>query len=161
MVASGAKFPRSMSMSERVFASITKVDMGYATECWIWQRAKQGAGYGHLWSPMLRRTQLAHRVSYESANGPISDGLTLDHRCRNRACCNPDHLDPVTMAVNLMRGEGPSAINARKTMCPQGHSYDDEKNCRTNKSGGRHCRACQRIRASKIRAKKRIAEDLT
>ena len=43
--------------------------------------------------------------------------------CRNPACVNPDHLEPVSIRENLLRGVGPSAQHAKKTHCPAGHSY--------------------------------------
>lgn len=46
----------------------------------------------------------AHRYSYEMLTGPIPDGLVIDHLCRNRACVNPAHMEPVTSRENLRRG---------------------------------------------------------
>lgn len=72
--------------------------------CWEWTAAKAGQGYGYFWKDGgLRRI---HRVVYEELRGPIPSGLDLDHTCRNRACCNPAHLEPVTRTVNLRRGAG-------------------------------------------------------
>jgi len=47
---------------------------------------------------------LAHRVRYEAKRGPIPADLVPDHLCRNRWCCNPDHIELVTPTENLRRG---------------------------------------------------------
>jgi hypothetical protein len=61
----------------------------------------------------------AHRRAYERVHGPIPEGLVLDHLCRNRWCCNPEHLQPVSNMENILRGESPPARNARKQCCPK------------------------------------------
>jgi hypothetical protein len=73
-------------------------DCGYTTPCWIWQRAMDGNGYGSTY------TEKAHRMMYRRYVGAIPTGLDLDHLCRQRACVNPAHLEPVTRAVNTQRG---------------------------------------------------------
>lgn len=73
------------------------------TGCWIWTGELNRNGYGRLSVGGTRR--MAHRLSYEVHAGPIPRGLVLDHRCRVRSCCNPHHLDPVTVRENTFRGE--------------------------------------------------------
>ena len=70
--------------------------------CILWHKAIKSNGYGVIW--VNGRLEHAHRFSYELVNGPVPRGLELDHRCRNRACINPDHLEPVARAVNAQRG---------------------------------------------------------
>ena len=84
-----------------------------------------------------------HRVIWTAERGPIPAGLDIDHLCRTRACCNPDHLEPVTRQVNLLRGETTTAARAAITHCPRGHEYTPE-NTRTSKLGQRECRECRR-----------------
>jgi len=60
-------------------------------------------GYG--WAGTSKYgSRFAHRVAWVKANGPVPDDLDLDHLCRNRACINVEHLEPVTRSENLRRG---------------------------------------------------------
>ena len=77
-------------------------DCGYETPCWVWQRGSNGNGYGGIWTDGKWRR--AHRVFYERHVGPIPAGLDIDHLCRVTRCVNPEHLEPVTEAVNVQRG---------------------------------------------------------
>jgi HNH endonuclease len=106
--------------------------------CWEWLGSDNGRGYGKF--VVGRKHALAHRWAYEHFKGPIPAGLTIDHLCRNRRCVNPDHMEVVTMRTNLMRGDAPSAINARKTHCRHGHELAPENVYLS--SNGRACRAC-------------------
>jgi len=120
----------------------SKVSIGTEGGCWFWMGTKAG-GYGRFYNPAQRRVVPAHRFAYENRIGPIPEGLTLDHLCRNRSCVNPKHLEPVTNKENVLRGEGPTAKNKRKTHCTRGHAYDEE-NTYIRPNGRRRCRACDR-----------------
>lgn len=76
-------------------------DRGYTTPCWIWQRStKEGYGVACIGKKLTRQ---AHVVYYERYKGPIPTGWEVDHLCRVVGCCNPDHLEAVTSAVNARR----------------------------------------------------------
>lgn len=114
-------------------------------DCWEWAAGLMGGGYGQF--HYQGKPAYAHRWLYELAIGPIPDGLTLDHLCRNRKCVRPDHLEPVTRGENVLRGIGPSGVAVRATHCPKGHPYSGE-NLVIKKDGSRRCKECHRINAN-------------
>lgn len=118
--------------------------------CWIWKGRINYAGYGQTY--WEGRAWYIHRAVWVDVNGPVPDGLDLDHLCRVRSCCNPAHLEPVTRAENVRRGKL-HLVNGSKTACPQGHPYD-EANTRYNKDGSRACRLCEGARALRYYYKK-------
>lgn len=116
------------------------------TGCWLWTGALLPNGYGYMWRGTdSKRNDYPHRISYELHVGPIPEGLHIDHLCRNRACCNPQHLEPVTCLENVRRGQG----NNAKTHCAEGHPYD-EVNTKLTRGGRRHCRICVRARKREL-----------
>lgn len=108
--------------------------------CWIWTGAKMYSGYGRF--SFLGKNVLAHRFAYEHTKGTISEGLSLDHLCRNRACVNPSHLEPVSQKENISRGLS-GKYNSDKLFCPKGHRYDSE-NTYIYPQGRRACKICIR-----------------
>lgn len=107
--------------------------------CWLW--------LGHLQRGYARfrangRKHVAHRWSWEHVNGPVPEGLQLDHLCRRRACVNPSHLEPVTARENNLRGASVTAANARQTHCRRGHAFTADNTYTFRNS--RVCRECRR-----------------
>jgi hypothetical protein len=96
----------------------------------------------------------AHRVAYSAFIGPIPDGLTIDHLCRNRACIEPTHLEAVSKRTNTLRGISPAAIHARKTACHNGHEFTEENTYIEIGNSARHCRQCRRDRGKARQADK-------
>jgi len=76
-------------------------------DCWRWLASGNVLGYGKILSEggaANGRWLKAHRVSYELENGPIPNGLVIDHACREPSCVNPAHLEAVTQSENCKRG---------------------------------------------------------
>lgn len=109
--------------------------------CWEWTASLNKYGYGTFY--YNKKIIKAHRFSYEISKGLIPKRLELDHLCRNPKCVNPDHLEAVTHKENTLRGNCFSAINAKKTHCPQGHKYNLE-NTHISKKGERRCKTCRK-----------------
>ena len=128
---------------------ILGVEVDHNKGCWLWTGRKHRASnghYGEAWNPEKSKWVSAHRYLYEAAKGPIPPGLTIDHLCRTTLCINPEHLEAVTLRMNVLRGVGPTAVNAKKRECPMGHVYNSE-NTRIGRKGYRECRPCERAKA--------------
>lgn len=114
--------------------------------CWLFTGYRDTRGYGYLYLTGANSNS-AHRISYEECRGPIPEGCCIDHLCRNPSCVNPSHLEAVSPKENVLRGEGITARNKRKTHCPKGHPYDEENTYWAPKNGRRSCKECGRANA--------------
>lgn len=79
-------------------------------DCGIWQGAKDSYGYGQI--QVDGRRKQVHRVVWEAINGPIADGMVIDHICHTRDCVRPDHLREVTRQANNEYKAGPYKNNS-------------------------------------------------
>ena len=121
--------------------------------CLEWTGAVTSKGYGNIAICVKgkKRYLPPHRVLYVLEKGPVDPGLEMDHLCRNRLCCNPEHLEPVTTQVNTAR-----SAPARKTHCKHGHEYTEENTMRKASDGRRRCRTCHQIRMAKRKEERRL-----
>lgn len=94
----------SRSLDHRLWSKVQKTDT-----CWLWTASLMSSGYGQI--NIDRRPHPAHRIAYELANGPIPEGLFLDHLCHVRRCVNPSHLRIVTNKENGEHRSGPPSNN--------------------------------------------------
>lgn len=127
------------------------------TGCWLWTAYTNCDGYGYF-RLNSKTTVTAHSMSYTLANGPIQDGLEIDHLCRVRSCVNPDHLEAVSHTENVRRGLAGEVAKRTHTKnhthCPAGHKYNAKNTYIYSKRPHvKECRICRRkhCRESKAR----------
>jgi len=73
-------------------------DKPAGSECWVWKRRVTKHGYGHI-NPKWGHHQV-HRLAYATWVGSIKKHSQIHHKCSNKACINPDHLQEVTKTDN-------------------------------------------------------------
>lgn len=143
-------------MSAELAARIAaRIEVDPVSGCHRWTGGKI-KGYGAIRLQNPRRVRRVHVVAYELAHGPVPAGMELDHVCHTRSgctrtvdcphrlCANPDHLEPVTHRVNVLRGNSPAAQQARRTHCLRGNHPLSGENLYVTSRGGRQCRTCKR-----------------
>lgn len=89
----------------------------------------------------VRKLKLGHRLAWESFNGPIPDGMTVDHICRNRRCVKIEHLRLLTNIQNATLNG-----NKAKSHCPEGHPYDKDNTYLVASTKHRQCKICRNTR---------------
>lgn len=121
------------------------------TGCIQWVGAIQSRGYGSV--SINGVITSAHKAAWEHVNGPVPDGLTIDHLCRNRACVNVEHMELVPGAENTRR-QPRVALLGPGGYCSKGHPIATDADIYVNPRGSRECRECRRGHGRRSRAKR-------
>jgi hypothetical protein len=128
--------------------------------CWLWTGCLNHGGYGRFWVDQQNAGAATHRVSYFIKHKTeIPSHLEIDHLCKVKSCCNPDHLELVTHAVNIARITSRTPRNSKKTHCPEGHPYSGENLYIHRSKAGKINRLCQICRLKKARERYRRSRD--
>ena len=135
-----------------------RIQVEPTTGCWLWVGTIGTGGYGQCF--YRHWIQASHRVVYQLLVGPIPRGMQLDHvkarGCSTPACCNPEHLEPVTPRENTLRSNAISAEQARRTHCARGHKLGGDNTYSWR--GDRRCRQCNIERCREWKVRKRGME---
>ena len=133
-----------------------QVRKAHARSCWVFDGPTVGRGH-RRWG-----RKLAHRHSWELANGVIPRGMWVLHHCDNPPCVNPEHLYLGTVLENTRDAvaRGRNYIPPRKTVCDEGHRIAGDNLRVVNAKNGRrqYCRICDNRRA---RERMRIKREVT
>ncbi len=108
----------------------SRADLSYTVNengCWIPSKKPMNTGYVMFCCHGKR--VLAHIYMWVKANGPVPRGMEIDHLCRNRNCCNPDHVEPVTRMVNSQRGGkaklSPAMVREMRDLRSSGRTHSE------------------------------------
>jgi hypothetical protein len=137
-------FPLTPSELRRLASQIEESPDG----CWTWIGSVGARDYGRI--QLRGALWLVHKLVYELFVGPVPEGCVLHHKCRNKRCCNPAHLQPVTQAENLSLDFLISPRNRPRTLrtwCKNGHELTDG-NVRWRTVHGKRWRVCRLCEAA-------------
>ena len=81
-------------LERRVDRFWRNVDKSNHDGCWLWTASLNSGRYGQVGRTIDGKCVmiLAHRMAYFLAVGAIPANCDVRHTCKQRLCCNPDHL---------------------------------------------------------------------
>ena len=108
--------------------------------CWLWTGALcKGHGRFHVNGVLIQ----AHHFLWVQKNGPVPEGMVLDHKeCSNKACIRDDHL-----ILNTHGGNTSRYFAEERTRCARGHEMTPA-NTQVRKGGATLCKTCNRWRSA-------------
>lgn len=128
-----------MQITDRFFAKVN-----FTTDCWEWVGSLTVLGYGRFWN---KKQTYAHRFVYELYHGHIDNDLIIHHKCVNRKCVNPNHLEQMKQSQHIKLNDyskngKTNNFQKSKTHCIRGHKFN-EKNTYRRKDNNRQCKICR------------------
>ena len=146
-IQSGSRAGQNIPLFDRVVSQFWQ-QVEQTPNCWLWH-GRMARDYGQICfrDHSIQYRVMAHRFAYTILRGPIPNGLTIDHLCRNKVCVNPTHMEIVTLRENSIRAT--PYTRTLKLVCIRGHSMTGLKLVK----GKRRCRPCGEYLRRKYRAK--------
>lgn len=120
----------------------------FTDECHICSYSTGSHGYVQIWNG--ETNTLAHRIVWEFNNGPIPEGLTVDHMCHNRICVNINHLRLLSNNDNSSDNGQVKIYEADQPPCRKGHARIKTM------SGQIYCRICKAAKKRENRLAKNV-----
>lgn len=111
--------------------------------CWNWTAGTSNDGYGRF--SVGGYPEYAHRVAYALWVGEIPSDMVVHHKCKNKLCVNPEHLEAVSVETSVNRSDRAKPLN--RTHCIRGHELVGENKYAHRRKGHRpsyECLACRR-----------------
>jgi hypothetical protein len=89
--------------------------------CWLWLGSLDEKGYGRVNAKGFPKR--VHQCTWKLAGRTVPKPLMLDHTCKNKPCCNPDHLETVTNQENVRRGDSLRFVGGACPECGSSRLY--------------------------------------
>ncbi len=120
--------------------------------CWDWKgKIHKKTGYSEF--KAQNTWYVAHRFAYQFFVSSIPPAYVVHHKCENRKCSNPKHLEAMPARNHILLSDNPAGINARKTHCTHGHEFTPENTYivprNPHRASRRTCRICNHKRTQK------------